>query len=228
MNSSKLINEIPFEIIRKKNQKNIYVRVKAPNGVVVISAPNRCTYSYIDKFIEKEFESIISLREKVLAQKINTTYAYVTGEKLPLWGIEYTLKVIIGSTRYNVEKLEDKIILKTPNSSTKETREKAIDNWYKRQVKMVLDNVIQKCEGITNLSAKEYKVRKMKTRWGSCNTKKQRIWLNSELAKKPIECLEYVLIHELSHLLEANHSSKFYVLMDRFCPNWREIKKKMK
>lgn len=98
---------------------------------------------------------------------------------------------------------------------------------YRKYLQQVLPEVIDKCEKITGLHAEEWRLRDMKTRWGSCNVVKKRIWLNIQLAAYPRECLEYVVIHELTHLLERGHNQVFWGYMDEFCPDWRQIRKEL-
>lgn len=106
-------------------------------------------------------------------------------------------------------------------------RENVLNEWYREQMKQAVPNVLQKCENITGVQAKEWYVKNMRTKWGTCNIEKKRIWLNLQLVKKTPECLEYVIIHELVHLLERNHNERFCDYMDRFCPNWRIIKENL-
>ncbi len=99
--------------------------------------------------------------------------------------------------------------------------------WYRQELKKVLPTMAQECEKKTGISANEFRIKNMKTRWGTCNVHEGRIWINLQLAKKPMDCLEYVLIHELVHLLEKNHTSRFYRLVEDFYPTWKETKKRL-
>ena len=112
-----------------------------------------------------------------------------------------------------------------PEDADTEAREKLMNNWYRKELTRVLESFIPNCEEKTKVNANEYKIKNMKTRWGTCNIDKKRIWINLQLVKKPIECLEYVLIHELVHLIEKNHTNKFYALVEEFYPTWKETKK---
>ena len=104
-------------------------------------------------------------------------------------------------------------------------REKLLLEWYRQELKRVLDSVIQRCKLKIGICAAEYRIKNMKTKWGTCNTQERRIWINLQLAKKPIECLEYIVIHEMVHLLEDNHTHRFYALVKEYCPSWKEARR---
>ena len=110
---------------------------------------------------------------------------------------------------------------------TRETREKVLTEWYRRELKEVVEKCLRQCEIIAGKQASEWGIRNMRTRWGTCNVARKRIWLNLQLAKKPPECLSYVILHELTHLYERRHNARFNGYMDKFCPDWREIKERL-
>lgn len=118
-------------------------------------------------------------------------------------------------------------MLQVRKESTVMQRENVLNEWYREQMKQVVPNVLRKCENIVGVQAEEWYIKNMRTKWGTCNIEKKRIWLNLQLAKKTPECLEYVIIHELVHLLERNHNERFCEYMNHFCPNWREIKESL-
>ncbi len=110
----------------------------------------------------------------------------------------------------------------------RDERQVLLEDWYRRQLKKVIPDFISRWEPVLGVHVKEWRVRKMKTRWGSCNIQAQRIWLNLELAKKPLKCLEYIIVHEMNHLLERYHNTRFYRLMDSWMPDWRDYKELLK
>ena len=126
--------------------------------------------------------------------------------------------------RNNVEIKGNKLILTVREFSTTQQREKIMTEWYRKQLKEKLPELVEKWEEIIGVKAETVRVKNMLTRWGTCNTKDKRIWINLQLAKKPIECLEYVIVHELVHLLEKSHNSVFVDYMDKFLPDWRVTK----
>ena len=122
---------------------------------------------------------------------------------------------------------EDKLVLQIHRESAKGQREKVVNEWYRSQMKQRMPEILQKCEEMTGIHVKEWRVKNMRTRWGTCNIDKKRIWLNLQLAKLPPECLEYVVIHELTHLLERKHNRRFYGFLYEFCPDFKEREKMM-
>ena len=227
MKYKKEIGGIEVEILKKKNLKNIYIRVNPPEGHVVISAPTLCSDDEIRNFVLKKMPEINRVREKFKSQPRQSEREYVSGESYYLWGNPYRLEVIYGAKKTSVRKTPNKIILKVPDDTDLEKRRFALTEWYRSELKRVLDIVSIKCEKGTGLKASEYRVKNMKTRWGTCNIDKRRIWINLQLVKKPMECLEYVLIHELVHLVEKNHTHRFHALVEQYYPTWKEARERL-
>lgn len=225
MSNEKIIGGIPIRIIKKKNLKNLYVRVNPPEGQVTVSTPSDCPYEEIKFFVLKKIPEITRVRDKMLSQARQTEREYVSGESYYLWGKLYRLQVVCEKSKYVITKAPSKIILTVPVGSTRDSRERVFTEWYRKELKRVLTGVALRCEEKTNLHADEYKIKNMKTKWGTCNINKKRIWINLQLAKKPVECLEYVIIHELVHLIEKNHTHNFYALVEEFYPTWKEARK---
>ena len=159
---------------------------------------------------------------------IKTPLKYANGEKHYLWGTEYTLQLIKNDNIKHVLVDETKLIiyLPIPKRATIEKRKRIMDEFYRSEMKKAIPPVLEKCTKIVGKTPSEIKVRNMKN-WGNCRYQDKRITLNLNLAKKDPICLEYVMIHELCHLIEFNHSKKFKKLMDEFCPKWKEIKKRL-
>lgn len=216
---------MPIEIIKKKNLKNLYVRVNPPEGKVTVSTPSDYPDEEIRLFVLKKMPEITKVRDRMLSQARQTEREYVSGESHYLWGKPYRLQVVYEGNKYVITKAPNKIILNAPTGSTQESIERAFNEWYRQELKRVLDGVVSRCETKTNLHADEYKIKNMRTKWGTCNIDKKRIWINLQLAKKPVECLEYVVIHELVHLIEKNHTHKFNSLVEEFYPTWKEARK---
>lgn len=225
MRSQELIGGISVEIKKKSNLKNLYIKINPPEGNVVVSTPIDYPYEEIRLFVLKKIPEITKVRDKMISQARQTKREYVSGETYYLWGRSYKLQVVYEGNKYQISKKSNNIILIAPKESTKESKERALNNWYRNELARVLDGTIKKCENKTNLQANEYRIKNMKTNWGTCNIDEKRIWVNLQLVKKPPECLEYVLIHELVHLLEKNHSNKFNSIMENFYPTWKETKK---
>ena len=223
--SETIIAGIPIQIIKKKNLKNLYVRINPPEGRVVVSSPNDFPDEEIKLFILKKIPEITKVRDRMLSQVRQSEREYVSGESHYLWGKPYRLQVIYEGNRHQIAKMANKIILTAPERSTKESKERAFNEWYRAELNRVLDGVVTRCETKTNLSANEYRIKNMRTKWGTCNIDKKRIWINLQLAKKPVECLEYIVIHELVHLKEKNHTHRFDALVGEFYPTWEEARK---
>ncbi|MGX8693802.1 MAG: M48 family metallopeptidase [Methanobrevibacter sp.] len=214
--------------VKRKNIKNMYLRVLPPNGEVVISAPLHLSDEDITNFIISKKKWIMQKQRLILDNKIQTPLKYKSGEKHSLWGKEYTLQLVSKDALKKIAVDYDKKIIYLPANkrSKKENREKLLNELYRRELKKAIPPVLEKCVGIVGKRPSEVKVRNMKN-WGNCRYQDKRITLNLKLAKKDPICLEYVMIHELCHLIEFNHGKKFKKLMDEYCPNWKEIKKKL-
>lgn len=119
------------------------------------------------------------------------------------------------------------MVLQAGQESTSAQREHLLNEWYREQMKQVIPDLLRKCENIVGVQAKEWRIKNMRTKWGTCNIQKKRIWLNLQLVKKSPECLEYIIVHELVHLLERNHNKRFYGYMDCFYPNWRKVRESL-
>lgn len=220
------ISGLPIEIIRKTSLKNLYIRVNPPEGKITVSTPIELSNEDIELFIIKKLPEITKVRDRMITQERQSKREYVSGESHYLWGKPYRLQVVYDEgTQHQIVKTPTKIIMTVPKNTDIETKERLLTEWYRHELKRVLESVIIDCEKKTGVHANEFRIKNMKTRWGTCNIEKRRIWINLQLAKKPVECLEYVVIHELIHLLEKNHTHKFHALVENYCPTWREAKK---
>ena len=220
-----IIEGIPITLYRK-NIKNMYLRIQPPHGEVKVSAPLFLSDEEIVNFIKSRKEWILEKQKLILENKIKPPLKYTNGEKHDLWGNEYTLQLIKNNVKKVLVDEEKSIIyLPVPPRSTIEKRKKILDEFYREELKKAIPPVLDKCTKIVGRTPASVTVRKMKN-WGNCK-QDGRITLNLNLAKKDTECLEYVMIHELCHLIEFNHGKKFKKLMDEFCPNWKEIKKRL-
>ncbi|MDW3094797.1 MAG: SprT family zinc-dependent metalloprotease [Gammaproteobacteria bacterium] len=221
-----LIHDISFELTRK-NVKNINLRVTAPDGIVKVSAPKRLSLDLIYDFVASKYDWILLQQEKLHANGSKTKFAYKSGEKHFYFDQQYVLKCV--HSRIKPKVVLNKYILKLyiDDQSTREQRQLIIESWYRDQLKNQISSLIKKYEGLMKLEVCEFGVKKMKTRWGTCNPRAKRIWLNLELAKKPLECLEYVVLHEMSHFLESNHNQRFYNIVAKYMPQWKEAEENL-
>lgn len=220
------VEGIEIDVI-KKNIKNLYISVLPPSGSVRVSAPLKMNDEVIKSFIMSKIPWIIKSQSRFKNQAVQAVQIerkYVSGESIYLWGRRYELKVEYVKTACKIDIIDDKLYFCVREKSTIKQRQSALDEWYRTQLKEQIPPIFEKWQDILGVKVLEFRIKKMKTRWGTCNINDKRIWLNLELAKKPPECLEYVVVHELVHLLERNHNKVFKAYMDKFLPDWRNIK----
>lgn len=220
------INDIEVEI-QKKNIKNLHLSVLPPKGKVRVSAPDSMNDDAIRIFIITKIGWIKKQQEKYKNQLRQCEREYVSGESVYLWGKRYRLDVVYSNVCNNVKIKGNKLIFQVREASTTEQRENVLNDWYRKNIKEEIPQLLEKWQKTIGVTASDWGVKNMKTRWGTCNIGDKRIWLNLQLVKKPFECLEYVIVHELVHLLEKNHNKIFISYMDEFLPNWRKIKEEL-
>ncbi len=220
------INDIPIELERK-HIKNMYLRILPPDGRVHISAPMKMSEEEIYHFVDRKLSWIKLQQIKIQHRHTNHELQYITGEHITIWGCSYELMLKDTSTRNHIKVVGDEILLYMKPDSTREQREKLMNTWYKKALEAEIPFLLARWERNIGVASSGYHIRDMKTRWGTCNIRTKKICLNLQLAKKPPKCLEYVIVHELVHLLESSHNSVFKGYMDRFLPEWRKIKSEL-
>ncbi len=221
------IDNIDVEVISKKI-KNIHLSVHPPDGRVRLAVPEKMNAEAIKLFVISKLSWIKKQRTKYKIQERQSVREFVSGESHYFLGTRYLLNVIETSGKQRVELRNKKYIdlYVRPNSSAKK-REKIMMEWYRKYLKSIIPDYIKKWEKIIGVSVDFWGVKLMKTKWGTCNPDDKRIWINLELAKKNPRCLEYIIVHEMVHLLERHHNDKFIAYMDRFLPNWRSIRSEL-
>ena len=217
------VEEITVYVTRKPI-KNIHLRINPPEGQVVVSAPWHMNKQAVADFVRRNLAWVRSNVQKVQTRPVKIPNKYVTGETLYLWGKPYRLRVVPTIGNHSLIFRDGEAVLCVAADSTTEEREKCILECYRDILKEKIPPILDKLEKITGLHAAEWRTKTMKTRWGTCNIKAKRLWFNVQLAEKPPICLEYVVLHELMHLIERYHNAHFAALMDRYMPKWREIK----
>jgi len=210
--------------ILKKNVKNLTIRIK-PTAEIVVSVPKRLPDEVVNEFIKSK-ENWIKSKLKIISSRIKHQKEYVSGENFEYLGKNYRLKVIESKKEYvKLDKEFCYLYVKNKNDFAK--KYKLIENWYREKAKEIFFLKIEKYNKITQKEINKITIRKMKTRWGSCNYNKKYINLNLELIKKPIECIEYVVFHELTHLIHPNHSKEFYDYISTYMPDWKRRKERL-
>lgn len=221
------IQDLDVETI-KKNIKNIHLGVYPPNGRVRVAAPTNTSDDTIELLVLEKMSWIKKQQNKFIKQERQTKREYVSGESHYYLGKRYLLNVKETKDKPRIEiKRAKHIDLYIKEGSTIEQRKHLMQEWYRQQLKKVIPRYIQKWQDKTGITINEWRVKQMKTKWGSCNRDAKRIWLNLELGKKPRECLEYIILHEMVHLLERNHNDQFIEYMNQFMPNWKFLKEKL-
>ncbi len=205
--------------LERKRIKNFNLTVKAPYGKVKLTYPYRATKRDYETFIYSKLTWIKKQQSKFLSVKLPKPLEYKSGEKVWFLGEEYYLIVQEFHKRL-VEFEKDVIHLSVLKTDTKEDKQRLLNEYYRKELYKVLFPIVKKWEPVMHVSVQETRIRNMKTLWGSCNIEARRIWLNLELIKYELDCIEYVVVHEMVHLLERLHSPRFYKLMDRFLPDW--------
>lgn len=204
-----------------KNIKNVHLSVYPPSGRVRISAPSRMSLGTIRVFAISKLDWIKHQQKKLREQERETPREYLDRESHYVWGKRHLLKVIESTSASEVVLKRNILLLRVRPGSSEEKKQAALEEWYRDQLKVAAPTLIAKWESLLGIKVKRFFVQKMKTKWGSCSHGAGSIRLNTELAKKPVECLEYIVVHEMIHLLEPTHNSHFIALMDQFMPKWQ-------
>ena len=206
----------------RKNIKNLNTRVYPPNGRVRVAVPLRVNDEAVRLFAISKLDWIKQQQTRFVRQERQLTGEFVSGEIHYFQGSRYLLDVIYqdGSSSVSLHN-QTRMDLIVPPSSDMAQREQILLSWYRQQLKEMIPPLIARWEAIIGVQVAEWGVKQMKTRWGSCNIRARRIWLNLALINKPVYLLEYVIVHELVHLLERQHNDKFKAYMSKYLPDWR-------
>ena len=207
--------------INYKQIKNLYLRVGPPDGHVRVNVPLKTSDMRIATFVRDRRSWIDKQRAFCTIEKLR----YESGEMVPLWGKSLLLTLRMG--RAGVQRCADGLLLTAPADADSVARERILNSFYREQLKQAISGIWESCLQDSGVVAYDWRIRDMKTRWGSCNVSQKRIWINLRLAEKSPECLRYVILHELCHLYERGHGKAFWSLMDGCCPNWRNIRKRL-
>lgn len=218
------ISGIKIEV-QKKNIKNLHLVVAPPDGKVRVSAPMHLSDESITMFVRTKLGWIKKQQEKFNSQPRQTEREYVSGETLYVFGQQYFLRVEYSYKGNSLVLSGKNAILTVRKESTAKQRRAYVNEWYRALLKEKIEIYLPKWEQIAGLYCDSWQTKYMTTRWGTCNTSAKKIWFNLQLAKKPVECLEYVILHELAHLKVRNHGKDFVAILDQYMPYWRETRK---
>lgn len=221
-----VVSNISVEVIRK-NIKNMHLAVLPPDGRVRVSAPTQLTDEAITMFVRTKLGWIKKQQEKFQQQPRQSERQYVSGETLYVWGKQYFLQMEYSYKGNALTLSGDKAILTVRKESSPKQRGIFVNEWYRSLLKQEVAKYLPKWEKTTGLYCSSWQSKYMTTKWGTCNPISKKIWLNVQLAKKPIECLEYVILHELAHLKVHNHGPEFTAILDQYMPYWRDHRRRL-
>jgi len=223
-----MVAGIKVEVVRK-DIKNLHLGVYPPQGRVRVAAPLVVSDEAVRLAVIDKLSWIKRHKVKFEEQPRQSRRQMVNGESHYYLGRRYRLKVHEqnGPARVALRGMTKLEIFVRPGMSV-EQREAVLLRWYRQQLKKLIPPMLEKWQPILDVQVDDWGVRKMKTKWGSCNPTERRIWVNLELAKKHVHCLEYIVVHEMVHLLERHHNERFMSLMDQFMPQWRAYREKLK
>jgi predicted metal-dependent hydrolase len=221
------VGDVKIDIIRKKI-KNIHLAVYPPTGRIRIAAPIGMNEDAIRIFAISKLGWIKRNQRNFIKQERITPREYKQRESHYFLGKRYLLNVVDAThTSKIIIKNKRSLELHIKPGASKEKKHTVLTEWYRVQLKNLIPPLVKKWEQILQVKVRDAQVKQMKTKWGTCNIDAKRIWLNLELAKKPESCLEYIIVHEMIHLLERHHNQRFLSLMNRFLPNWEQLKKEL-
>ncbi len=220
MGSKISLGDFDAEVVFKKI-KNVHLSVYPPHGMVKISAPLHMNIDTIRVFALTRLSWIKKQQKKLREQERETPREYIERESHFVWGKRYLLEVVEEEAPPRIELRHRTLQLHVRPHTSDEARAAIVSQWLRDHIRSALPDLIARWEPRIGVHVEKVFVQHMKTRWGSCNYKAGHIRLNTELAKKPPECLEYILVHEMAHLLEPTHNARFMALMEQFIPKWR-------
>jgi len=221
------VQNLVVDVVRK-DIKNLHLAVYPPAGRIRVAAPLRVNDEAVRLFTISRLGWIKRQQAKFESQERQSEREFVSGESHYYQGNRYLLNVVYRKGTPTVVPRNNKMLdMFVRVESDAVERERVLTTWYRRRLKEEITPLITKWEVIIGVKAAEWGVKQMKTKWGTCNIEAQRIWLNLELIKKPVHCLEYIIVHELVHLLERHHNEQFIAYINRFMPLWRHYREEL-
>lgn len=214
------IGDLDIEVLRK-DIKNVHLSVLPPVGRVRISAPEHIRTDTLRVYVVSRLPWIRKQQEKLRGQERETPRDFIDRESHYLWGKRYLLELVEAEESPRVELTHRKILLQIRPGTPPSKRQSILAEWYRERLREAVTPLVPRWESLLEVKVARVYLQSMKTKWGGCSPDRATIRLNTELAKKPPACLEYLLVHEMVHLLEPTHNERFVSLMDRFMPNWR-------
>lgn len=212
----------------RKSIKNLHLGVYPPDGRIRVAAPIALSDAAVRVAIIGKLPWIKRQRAAFEHQSRESQREMVTGESHYFRGRRYRLEVVESDVDPRVDlRGRDAIVMRVPSVWSIEDRERLLQRWYRERLRALVPGLLNAWQDVLGVSVREWGIKRMKTKWGSCNPVAGRIWLNLELIKKPPACLEYVVVHELVHLLSSKHDERFLLLMDKYLPTWRRRRREL-
>jgi len=221
------LGDVTVDVVLK-DIKNVHLSVYPPTGRVRISAPKRTSLDTIRVFAISKLGWIKRQQTKLRKQEREPAREYLDRESHYLWGRRYLLAVSEIDAAPSIELRNSRMLLQVRPRTDERRRHALVEEWYREQIKQAVPPLLARWQPLMGVRVERFFVQRMKTKWGSCNYRARTIRLNTELAKKPPQCLEYLVVHELAHLLEPTHNGRFTEYMDRFMPGWRMNREELK
>jgi predicted metal-dependent hydrolase len=215
-----VLGDVTVDVVLK-DIKNVHLSVHPPTGRVRISAPLRMNLENIRLFAISQLVWIKQQQSKLRGQERETPREYLDRESHYVWGRRYLLKLVERDGPPSVELKHNRIVLGLRPGADEAKKRAVVEDWYRRELKDAVPPLVARWEPVLGVKVERVFVQRMKTKWGGCSPDTRTIRLNTDLAKKPRECLEYILVHEMVHLLEPTHNARFVALMEQFMPQWR-------
>jgi len=220
------LGEVTVDVIRK-DIRNLHLSVYPPTGRARISAPRHLSDNAIRAFTLSKLDWIKKQRRKIREQERETPRLYIDRESHFVWGKRYLMRIVEADRAPSIMCTGNTLTLTVRPGTAARHRAAIMDAWYRELVRAELPSLIAKWEVSMKVKVDKFRVQRMKTLWGSCTPRRRSIRINTDLAKKPVECLEYIVVHEMTHLLEPSHNARFIDFMDRFMPSWRQHRKQL-
>lgn len=220
------LGDLRIEVIRK-DIKNLHLSVLPPQGKVRIAAPRHMNLDTIRVFAISRLAWIRSQQHKMQRQEREAPREYLDRESHYVWGRRYLLRRVEKDAAPAIDLTLSRLVMQVRPGTDEARCQVILESWYREQLRAALPALIAKWEPVMGVKAGRVFVQRMKTKWGSCNPASGAIRLNTDLAKKPPECLEYILAHEMTHLLEPTHNARFASMMELFMPQWRHIRNEL-
>lgn len=214
------LGDIHVDVIRR-DIKNVHLSVHPPTGRVRVAAPRRMNLNSVRVFTLAKLPWIKRQQKKLREQERESPREFIDRESHFLWGRRYLLKVVEAVRAPSVELSHSKLVLSVRPDTKPARREEVIEEWLRAQIREAVPPLVKKWERAMGVEVRNIFIQRMKTKWGSCNHRAGSIRLNTDLARKPRECLEYIIVHEMAHLVEPTHNDRFVALMNRLMPKWR-------